>query len=197
MVDRCIQAVYLDWVPADYGLPLTEGVGYDRQWQAWCRDLMVLPSRSYDTPGGKSCRRFIYVLAVELAGFRERHWEDERFVVFQTVILQRALHVSGSQATLQRLLHWLEACEESHHCMLFEDTLHLCEQFLSTSRQEDTEEKRARKYTSLVQQGNLCPVVWWITDRGGGYQPRYICFNTGCTVLKVLQSKHIKAHPDT
>ena len=83
-----IQEVYGDWVHANPGTHLDGGVCGDLVWQAWWRDLAVMPLRCYDTPSGRVGRRFIGTLGEELQGVRDRHWNSERFIVFQTVVLQ-------------------------------------------------------------------------------------------------------------
>ena len=47
-----------------------------------------MPLRRYDAPSGRVGRRFVGTLGVELKGVRDRLWNSERFIVFQTVILQ-------------------------------------------------------------------------------------------------------------
>ena len=60
---------------------------------------------------------------VELKGVRDRLCNSERFIVFQTVILQRARHVTASQAIRRRIGKRLDAWAEGKHSMLVEDTL--------------------------------------------------------------------------
>ena len=61
-----------------------------------------------------------------MKGERDRRWNSERFIVFQTVILQRARHITASQAIRQRIEKRLDACGEGKHAMLVEDTLRAC-----------------------------------------------------------------------
>ena len=56
-------------------------------------------------------------------GVRDRQWNLERFIVFQTVILQRAQHVTASHAIRRRIGKRVDACEVGRHGMLVEDTL--------------------------------------------------------------------------
>ena len=86
--DLRLREVYGDWVHANPGTHLDRGVCDDSAWQAWWRDLAVLPSRRYDAPSGKVGRRFVRTLGEELKGVRDRRWNLEQFIVFQTVILQ-------------------------------------------------------------------------------------------------------------
>ena len=46
-----------------------------------------MSSRRYDAPSGIVRRRFIMTLGDDLRGVRDRLWNSERFIVFQTVIL--------------------------------------------------------------------------------------------------------------
>ena len=54
---------------------------------------------------------------------RYRRWNSERFIVFQTVILQRSCHVNASQAIRRRIEKRLDAWGEVKHAILVEDTL--------------------------------------------------------------------------
>ena len=44
-----------------------------------------------------------------MQGVRDRPWNLERFIVFQTVILQRARHVAASHAIRRRIEKRLDA----------------------------------------------------------------------------------------
>ena len=94
--DLRLQEVYGDWVHANPGTHLDKGVHNNLVWKAWWRDLAVMPSRRYDVPSGRVGRRFVGMLGEELKGMWNRQWNLERLIVFQTVILQRACHVTAS-----------------------------------------------------------------------------------------------------
>ena len=66
---------------------------------------------------------FVRTLRVGLKGVRDRLWNLERFIVFKTVILKQAQHVTASQAISWRIKKRLDAWEEGKHLMLAEDTL--------------------------------------------------------------------------
>ena len=116
--DLRLQDVYRDWVYANPGTHLDGGIRNDLTWQAWWRDLVVMPSRRYDAPSGRVGRRFVGTLGAELKGVRNRLWNLERFIVFQTVILQQSRHVTASQAIRQRIEKRLDAWAEGSHRML-------------------------------------------------------------------------------
>ena len=101
--DLRLQEVCGDWVHGNPGTHLDGSVKDDSAWQARWRELAVMPSRRYDTPSGKVGRRFVRTLVMKMQGVRDRRWNLERFIVFQTVILQRARHVTASHAIRRRL----------------------------------------------------------------------------------------------
>ena len=85
--DLRLQEVYGDWVHANPGTYLDGGIHDNSAWKAWWRDLVVMPSRRYDAPSGRFGRRFVGMMGAELKGVRDRLWNSELFIVFQTMIL--------------------------------------------------------------------------------------------------------------
>ena len=116
--DLRLREVYRDWVHAKPGTHLDGGIHENSAWQAWWRDLAVMPSRGYAAPSGRVGRRFAGTLGAELKGVRERLWNSERFIVFQMVILKRSRHVTESQAIRRRIEKRLDAWEEGKPTML-------------------------------------------------------------------------------
>ena len=107
--DLRLREVYEDWVHGNPGTHLDGGVKEDGLWQGWWRDLAVMPPRRYEAPIGTGGRRFVNALAEELRGICDRQWNSERFVVFQTVTLQRARHVTTSRDIRRRIERRLDA----------------------------------------------------------------------------------------
>ena len=95
--DLPLREVYGDWVHGNPGTHLDGGVKEDGLWQGWWCDLAVMPPRRYEAPSGKVGRRYVNALADELPGIRDRRWNSERFIVFQTGTIQRARHVIASR----------------------------------------------------------------------------------------------------
>ena len=75
-----------------------------------------------------------------MQGVWDRRWNSERCIVFQTVILQRARHVTASHAIRRRIAKRLDVWGEGKHAMLVRDTLRLCEEYLTVARREETAE---------------------------------------------------------
>ena len=138
--DLRLREVYGDWVHRNPCTHLDGGVKDDSAWQAWWHDLSVMPSRRYDAPSGKVGRRFIGMLGVEMQGVRDRQWNLEWFFVFQTVILQRARHVTASHAIRRQIAKQLDAWGKGKHAMLVGDTLRSCEEYLTVAWREETAE---------------------------------------------------------
>ena len=197
--DLHLQEVYGDWVHANPGTHLDGGISNEAAWQAWLHDLAVMLSRRYDAPSGRFGRCFIGMLREELWGVRDRLWNSERFIVFQTVILQRARHVTSSQVIRRRIEKRLDAWEEGKHVMLVEDTLCTCAEYLTVARRKETAEHRAQAFHSLVIRGKLRMAVRWITEleTGGVLETGDRCTKTGDRVMEVLRSKHPEARAQT
>ena len=132
-----------------------------------------MPARRYDALSGRVGCCFVHALATEITGFWQHHWNTERFIVLQTVILQRARNMTRSGAIQRRIDCRLDAREVGEFEILAEDTARNCMQYISISRGEDTPEHWAKIYHSLVLWGKLCSAVRWIADKdkGGVFQP--------------------------
>ena len=102
-------------------------------------------------------------LVEELHRVRNRQWNSGRFIVFQTVILQQARHITAYQEIRQRIEKRLDAWEAGHHGMLVEETLRTCAQYLTAACREESEEHRDKTYYILVLRGKLQTAVRWIT----------------------------------
>ena len=62
-----------------------------------------MTSRRYNVPSRKLGRRFVVALVEDLHGVWDILRNLERFIVFQTVILQRANHITASQVIRRRI----------------------------------------------------------------------------------------------
>ena len=136
---------------------------------------------------------------METQGVRDRRWNLDRFIVFQTVILQRALHVIASHTIRRRIAKRLDAWGEGKHAMLVGDTLRSCKEYLTATWREETADHRAQNYHGLMLRGKLRSEVRWITERetGGVLQTGERCTKTGDWVLEVLHTKHPEARTPT
>ena len=112
-----------------------------------------MPARRYDALSGRVRCRFVHALAVELIGFWQHRWNAERFIIFQTVILQRAQNVIKSCEIRRRIDQRLNAWEAGEHEILAEDTARTCTQYLSNRRGEDTTDHQTNVFHSPVLRG--------------------------------------------
>ena len=134
-----------------------------------------------------------------MQGVRNMQWNLERFIVFQTVILQRARHATAFHAIRHRIAKRLNTWGEGKHAILVGDTLRSCEDYLIAARREEKAEHRAQTYHSLVLCGKLRSAVRWITERETVrmLHPGERCKKTGDQVLEVLRAKHLEARTPT
>ena len=130
---------------------------------------------------------------------RDRRWNSEWFIVFQTVVLKRARHVTASQVIYQRIEKRRDFWGKGKHVMMVEDTLRACEECLTVAQREETAEHRVQTYHILVLHGKLRTAVRWITERetDGVLQPGDRCTKTGERVMEVLRTKHPEAWTPT
>ena len=97
-------------------------------WKPWWRDLAVMSSRRYNSPGGKVGRHFVWALSTEIQVVWVQKWNVDNFIVFKTVILQHTYHTSGAQAIQLHIGKCLDAWEEGQHKIMVEETARICEQ---------------------------------------------------------------------
>ena len=162
--DLRLRKVYEDWVHGNPGTHLYGGIKDGGKWNGWWRDLTVIPSWHYEAPCGKVGRRYVNALMKELRSVCGRRWNSERFIVFQTVTLQRSRHVTASWYIRRRIEKRLDAWEEGKNAMIMEDALRSCAQYLTTVRRDESSEHRAKTYYSLVLRGKLWTSGMWITE---------------------------------
>ena len=101
--DLRLREVYRDWVHGSLGTYLDGGIAEDGMWQGWWCDLALMSSRRYEATCWKVGWRYVNALVRELQGVRDRRWNLEGFIVFQTVTLQRARHVTASRDICRRI----------------------------------------------------------------------------------------------
>ena len=89
-------------------------------------------------------------LVGELRWVRDRLWNSERFIVFQTVILQQDRQVTTSHAICRRIEKRLEGWEAGRLGVFVEENLRMCTQYLTVTRREESDEHRSKTYHILV-----------------------------------------------
>ena len=119
---------------------------------------------------------------------QERRWNAENFIFFQTAILKFARHVTGVQAIHKLIMERLGAWESGKNHVMVEDIARTCNQYLSASRSEDSEEQRTETFKSIVLLCKLRTAIHWIMewDNGRVYPMGNPCQNMGETVLGML-----------
>jgi hypothetical protein len=166
--DKLLLKVYGDYVHQNDGTHLDGGIADDKVWQKRWIDLAILPTQRYAAPKGAVGKRFVTLLATELAGIVQRKWNSERFLVFQSVILQKAKGVRGSGAIRARITNRLNSWEEGKFDMLVQDSERSALSQLSRLQGNVTREQREKTYARLVLQGKVRAAVRYVTEREKG-----------------------------
>ena len=151
-------------------MPIQERIWTEAFVTTWRGRHGDVTSRSFyrAAPSGRVGRSLVGTLGEELRGVRDRWWNLEQFIVFQTVILQQAHHVTSSQAICRRIVKRLDAWGEGKHAMLVEDTMQACREYLTVAWREEMAEHRSQTYHSLMLHGKLRTAVRWITEQETG-----------------------------
>ena len=76
-----------------------------------------------------------------------RKWNLERFIFFQTVILQRAQHFTTSHAIRRRIEKRPDAWGEGKHAILVENTLRTCSEYLTFAQTSPLPRERRWRIT--------------------------------------------------
>ena len=88
-------------------------------------------------------------------GVWKRHWNANKLIVFQAVILQRVRHMTRSSAIRRIIDHRLGAWGAGYFRILVEDMARTCVKYLSTGKEEDTAENQDNILHRLVFWGKL------------------------------------------
>ena len=103
--------------------------------------LVSIPTQRYDVPSGRIGNRFFVILSVELDGIQNCQWNEERVIVFQTVILQRISGVSGSRNIRDRIDSQTDLWNKGAHNELVQDSHRAAEEALGNKRGNQTQEQ--------------------------------------------------------
>ena len=145
--DQRMQNIYGDWVHSNNGAHLSTGIQDDKEWQYHWKTLVVITARRYNAPSRRVGHRLVHALAAELTGFWQHHWNTERVIFFQTVILQGSWLITKSCEIRRRVDRQLGVWEAGEHKILAEDTVRTCAQDLSNSR-VGIPQSTERRYTT-------------------------------------------------
>ena len=81
-----------------------------------------------------------------LLGLQDLLCNSERFIVFQTVILQRARHVTTSPTIRGWIEKRIDAWEDGKNRMIVGDTLLTCAKYLTVAQREESAEHQSPTY---------------------------------------------------
>ena len=109
-----------------------------------------IPPKRYDIQAGRVSRIFIDAFAEELECVEGRQWNAERFIVFQTVILQRITEVRRARDIHQRVKRRIVEWREGWYRMMVEDTTRTSSAMILKVARGMPEEAILNAFTSLV-----------------------------------------------
>ena len=182
------------------GSHLDGGISDDGFWQEQWRRLIVYQPRHYNLPNGKVGRRFLMLLTQELNGVRARHWNSERFIVFQLVVLQRCPQVSRAKDIGPRLTLRMDAWEKGNYAMLVQNTERTMSEYLDSKQSSAPDPaQRAKIFHAKMLRGDIRGAIRYLTEseKGSILQPSDTDAKSGESVGDVLRSKHPAARvPD-
>ena len=196
-----LKEVYGDHIHQNDGTHLDGGIRDDGIWQERWRKIVGLPPQRYNVPNGAVGRLFVKELASELGGVTARRWNGERFIIFQSVILQRSGEVKKARDIRARIQWRLKEWKAGKYDMLVQDTVWTSIGLMDDTRRGQTEAQIGKTFTRMVLQGKTQQAVCFATERGqgGALAPQDKVASkdgTESTVLEVLTSKHPEAvHP--
>ena len=84
--------------------------------------LICMPTQHYDVPSGRIGNWYVGILLTEIDGIRNHHWDTERVIIFQTVILKNISQVSGSRNICDQIYSRLDLCNKSAYDELVQDS---------------------------------------------------------------------------
>ena len=154
------------------------------------------PSQRYDVPPDRVEKRFVSTITLELDGIRNRKWNAERAIIFQTVILQRVRLVTGAKNIRDRINSHLDSWNKGTYKKLVQDSYSAAPYYLGKSHKTKNGEQCHLNFLSIIIRRKLCEAVRFICDRetGGVLLPSYWATEkagiTDETVVEVLAGKH-------
>ena len=127
-----------------------------------------------------------------------RRSNSEKFIVFQSVILQRSREVKKTKDIRRRIEGRLRDWKEGRYDMLVQDTVRTSMSLIHDIKQGMSEEQIGKRFTKMVLEGKIRQAVRFATERGqGGALSAKDKVKgkdgTESTVLEILLSKHPEA----
>ena len=153
-VDFDLQKVYGDYIHLNNGSHLNDGVLDDFKWQQRWKVILALPTRRFNAPKGRVGKRYISILSNELAGIKKRKWNSERFLIFQAVILQKAIQIKSSKEIRNRIDRRLDAWLEGSYDLLIQDTMRAARRLSTKGKQQMNDIQLARIFQDFYFKEN-------------------------------------------
>ena len=118
--------------------------------------LVSMPTQKYDVPSGRIVNLFVGILLVEIGGTQNLQWNAERVIIFQTVIFQRVIGVSGSRNIRDWIDSQLDLWKKIAYDDLVQDSHRAEEESLWNKRRTQNQDQHHHTFSNLVLKGKLC-----------------------------------------
>ena len=121
------------------------------------------------------------IIAVELDKIWNQHWNAEKVIFFQTVILQCVRLVSGARTICDHITSRPDLCNKGAYDFLVYNSYGVAEAFLGNNRRTQTQEKLHLILSNLVLCRKLRKSVKFICkqDTGGVFPPMKFIWQYG------------------
>ena len=129
---------------------------------------IFLPTQRYEVPSVQMGKRFVDNLAVDLDIIRNRHWNTERVIVFQSVILYPDCLVSSTRNICDQITSCFYLWNKVVYDKLVQYYYGVVEAFLGHKRGTQTQEQHYCTFSDLILRGKFCESVRFICERETG-----------------------------
>ena len=146
---------YQDWVHQNNRTHLDFGIEEDDKWQQIWKKIIRFPAQRYDVLSGRVRKRFVDHLAVETDIIWNQHWNAEKVIIFQTVILHPIYLVPIARKIRERITSHLNLWNKCAYNELAQDSYGLAWTFLGNKRNSQTQDQCHSTFSNLIMRGKL------------------------------------------
>ena len=132
------------------------------------KKLICIPTQRYAVLSGRIGRRFAGTLTVEINGIWNWHWNAERVIVFQTVILQRVRLVSVAINIRNQIPSLIDLWNRGAYDELVQDSYIEAVYVLGNNYGTQTQEKHHSTFSNLAMCRKLREDILFICERKTG-----------------------------
>ena len=197
--DRQLLGIFGNTIHLNDGTHLNGGIGVnkDTKWQRLYNRVASCSLPLYNLPNGRWAQRFLTTLTDLWVGVIQHHWNSERPLVFQTVILRHVRGITRFDDIKPIVWGQLDAWDAGRYVALVKGVKEVSlnssggGRRVEVQRQDDAT-SLTHRYDAMVLGGKVRAAVRIVTNRGTGgpYRPNDLDSKSGRTVINVHWDKH-------